>query len=195
MKKSLYNLKRVIMNEEMSIDLKQRFKRIVEALLFATPQPLALSKIREICQEIAPLTTKELRSLIDELQEEYSEQERVFCIFEVDECFILKSHERYAEFIVKLGRNKRQDKITPACAEVLAIVAFKQPVTRAQIESIRGVDCSSLITQLMERELIESAGTLEAPGRPTLYSTSKQFLNHFGLKDLSDFPKTMVREN
>lgn len=166
--------------------IRQHAKRIIEALLFASGDPLPFAKIREILDSFHPLKPRQVRDLITELQQDYLSQQRAFRVEEIAEGFCLRTCEEYGQFISQLFRNRRLEKLTGASTEVLAIIAYRQPIARPQIEAIRGVDCSGVIQNLLERELIEPAGRLETPGRPTLYSTTKGFLQHFGLKDLNE---------
>lgn len=171
------------------IKIRAQVKKIIEALLFASHEPLSFIKIREITDTFYPLPPRVIRQLLDELQRDYLSQQRAFRLEEIAQGFILRSCEEYSPFIDLLYRNRRTEKLTQASAEVLAIIAFKQPITKPQIEAIRGVDSTGIIQNLLERLLIEPVGKLEAPGRPTLYGITKEFLKHFGLKDLDDLPK------
>lgn len=161
-------------------------KHVIEALLFACSEPLSFEKIREITDTIHPLPPRTIRALIQALQDEYLAQQRAFRIDEIAQGFVLRTCEEYSSYIELLGRNKRSEKLSQASAEALAIIAYRQPITRAQIESIRGVDSSGTIANLLERELIQPVGRLEAPGRPTLYGITKHFLAHFGLRDIKE---------
>jgi len=175
-----------IQNQEKLIH--QHAKRIIEALFFSSSEALPFNKIREVLDTFQPLAPKLIRDLIRELQQEYLSQRRSFRLEEIAQGFLLRTCEEYSPFIDILYRNKRAEKLSPASAEVLAIIAYKNPITRPQIEAIRGVDCSGIVQNLLERQLIEPVGRLEAPGRPTLYATTKDFLKHFGLKDLHELP-------
>ena len=166
----------------------------MEALFFSSSEPISFTRIREIVDTFQPLKPRILRDLINELQQEYLSQQRAFRLEEIAEGFLLRTCEDYSGYIDQLFRNKRTEKLSQASAEVLAIIAYKQPITRPQIEAIRGVDCSGIVQNLLERELIEPSGRLEAPGRPTLYSTSAGFLQHFGLRSAEDLPKTVKNE-
>lgn len=166
--------------------LKHHLKRVVEALIFTSAEPLPLAKIREVTDTIIPLRPRQLRAVIDELKQEYLSQQRSFKLDEIAQGYVLRTHEEYASYIDLLYRQRRGEKLSPAGTEVLAIVAYRQPITRPQIDAIRGVDSSGTLMQLLERQLIEPVGKLDAPGRPTLYATTKEFLKHFGLKDLSE---------
>ena len=171
---------------QINEQLKSHLKRVVEALLFASPDPLPLAKIREVTDTILPLRPRQLRAILDELTQDYLSQQRAFKIDEIAQGYVLRTYEEYAPYLDLLYKNKRWDKLSPASTEVLAIIAYRQPITRPQIDAIRGVDSSGSLAQLIERQLVESMGKLEAPGRPTLYGTTKEFLKHFGLKDLSE---------
>lgn len=168
---------------------KSEMKRIVEALLFASNEPLPFNKIREVIETRGPIKPRILREALEELQQEYVLQQKSFRLDEIAQGFLLRSCEEYSPYIDLLYRNKRGEKLSHAASEVLAIIAYRQPITRPQIEAIRGVDCSGIVQNLLERQLIEPVGRLEAPGRPTLYGSTKDFLKHFGLKDISDLPK------
>lgn len=168
--------------------IRQHSKRIIEALLFASNDALPFNKIREVVDTFHPLKPRLLRDLINELQQEYLSQQRAFRLEEIAQGFLLRTCEEYSPFIDILYRNKRAEKLSQASAEVLAIIAYKQPITRPQMEAIRGVDCSGIVQNLLERQLIEPVGKLEAPGRPTLYGITKDFLKHFGLRDLQELP-------
>ncbi len=167
-------------------------KRIIEALLFAGNEPLPFNKIREVTDAFHPFKPRVLRQILDELQQDYFSQQRAFRLEEIAQGFIIRSCEEYSPYIDLLYRNKRTEKLTQASAEVLAIIAYRQPITKPQIEAIRGVDSSGIVQNLLERQLIEAVGRLEAPGRPTLFGITKDFLKHFGLKDLKDLPNYEV---
>ncbi len=164
-------------------------KRVIEALLFASSEPIPFHKIREVTDTIHLAKPRVLRNLILDLQQDYLTQQRAFRLEEIAQGFVLRSCQEFSHYIDLLYRNKRTEKLSHASAEVLAIIAYKQPVTRPQIDAIRGVDSSGVIYSLLDRQLIEPVGRLEAPGRPTLYGITKDFLKHFGLRDLQELPK------
>jgi segregation and condensation protein B len=166
----------------------QQIKRIIEALLFANSSPLTFDKLRQIVDGFRTIKPRILRMLIQELQQEFISQRRAFRLEEIAEGFILRTCEEFSPYIEQLGSNRRSEKLSHASAEVLAIIAYRQPITRPQIDAIRGVDSSGTVQNLLERELIEAVGKLEAPGRPTLYGITKLFLEHFGLRNLKELP-------
>lgn len=167
---------------------KTRLKKIVEALLFASGEPISFNRLREMIETKISIKPKILRDAIDDLQGDYEDQKRAFRLEETELGFLLKTREEYGVYVEQLFRNKRAERLSQAAIEVVAIIAYKQPITKPQIDSIRGVDCSGILQNLLERELIEVAGKLDAPGRPTLYATTPHFLSHFGLRSLSELP-------
>lgn len=169
--------------------LQQHIKSVIEALLFAACDPLPLAKIREVTDTIYPFRPRVLRELIVELQQDYLAQRRAFRLEEIGGGYLLRSCEEFNAYIEILFRNKRTEKLSNAASEVLAIIAYKQPITRPQVEAIRGVDSSGVIQSLLDRQLIEPVGRLEAPGRPTLFCCTKDFLKHFGLRDVHELKR------
>jgi segregation and condensation protein B len=174
-------------------EVRLKARRIIESLLFASHDPVSFDKIREVVDAYYAFRPKVLRELIDELQHEYITEQRAFRLEEIAQGFALRTCEEYSPYIQLMVRNKRTEKLSQAAVEVLAIIAYKQPITRPQIEAIRGVDSSGTVQNLLERQLIEPVGKLEAPGRPTLYGITKDFLQYFGLRDLKDLPRQMLR--
>lgn len=166
-----------------------QIKRLIEALLFASADPIPFTKLREVADTMHPVRPRVLKELIEDLQDEYISQQRAFRLEEIAQGFVLRSCEEYSRYIELLQRNKRTEKLSPASSEVLAIIAYKQPITKPQVEAIRGVDCTGTFQNLLERELIAPVGRLEAPGRPTLYGITPGFLKHYGLKDLGELPQ------
>lgn len=176
-------------NQKIEQHTRIHVKKVIEALLFATNEPISFQKLREIIDSIYPLQPRLLKAIIQDLQVEYLTQKRAFCLEEIAQGYLLRSCEEYRPYIDLLYRNKRGEKLSPASAEVLAIIAYRHPITRPQIDAIRGVDSSGTIHNLLERGLIEGVGKMEAPGRPTLYAITQEFLKHFGLRDIKELPQ------
>lgn len=158
-------------------------KNIIEALLIATDSPLGLEQIAEIVK----ISKEEIKKYIDELNLEYETTNRAFEIKEVAGGFQIYTLPQYAEWVSVLHQKK--EKLSKAALETLAIVAYHQPITRAEIEKTRGVDSSWILDSLLQKGLIKTAGRVQAPGRPIKYATTKEFLRYFGINDLSDLPK------
>lgn len=160
-------------------------KAILECLLFASVEPLTTQQIRDI---IRPLKEDDLRTMIVELQNEYDRRGSGLQIVEVAGGYQLATRARYADWLAPFQKRKRRAGLSVAMLETLAIVAYKQPIIRAEVDAIRGVDSSGTMHVLQELDLVEVVGQKQVPGRPNLYGTTKAFLKHFGLKSLSDLP-------
>jgi segregation and condensation protein B len=159
-------------------------KALIEALIFVSENPLGLDRIREA---MGGVPKKDLQRLIGELMEDYNRAPRGFTLVEVAEGFQFRTRPEYAEWIKKLKKAKPLALSQPGL-ETLAIIAYKQPVVRGEIEKIRGVDSGGVLRTLLERKLIRILGKKDLPGKPLVYGTSRQFLEMFGLKDLSSLP-------
>ncbi|MCB1136072.1 MAG: SMC-Scp complex subunit ScpB [Chlamydiia bacterium] len=164
-------------------------KRVIEALLFASNEPIPLRKIREVTDQIHMYKPRHLLLMLDELKEEYIAHGHAFRLEEIAQGYVVRTDPEYGQYVNLLYRNKRLEKLSPASTEVLAIIAYRQPLTRSQVEKIRGVDCTGIMLSLQERGLIEVVGRLEAPGRPSLFAVTPAFLKYFGLKSLDELPK------
>ena len=157
---------------------------IIESLLFVSGDGLAISHIAEILE----ITENEVKNAVDKLKDFYKIQNRGLEIVEYDGYIQLKTPEENFIYVTKLAESKRKQPLSPAALESLSIVAYHQPVTKSSVEFIRGVNSDGPMSRLIERGLIEECGRLDAPGRPILYKTTKEFLRSFGLNSLSDLP-------
>ena len=157
---------------------------VIESLLFVSGDGLSLSHIAEILE----LSDSEVRENVDKLKDFYKSNKRGLEIVEYDGYIQLKTPEENFLYVTKLAESKRKQPLSPAALESLSIVAYHQPVTRSSVEFIRGVNSDGPMSRLVERGLIEECGRLDAPGRPILYATTKEFLRSFGLNTLSDLP-------
>lgn len=163
---------------------KQQTIAALEAVLFASGDPISIERLSQTF-EIKP---EEVEKYIKELENKYKSQQSGFYVVRLENTYQLVTREEFAPYIKKAFDIKRRTPLSPAALEVLAVIAYNQPVTRAFIEQVRGVDCSGVVTTLVEKGLIEERGRLELPGRPLLYGTTKTFLRSFSLNDLSDLP-------
>lgn len=157
---------------------------VIESLLFVSGDGLAISHIAEILE----IDETEVKVHLDKLKEFYISNNRGLQIVEYDGYIQLKTPEENFVYVAKLAESKRKQPLSPAALESLSIVAYHQPVTRSSVEFIRGVNSDGPMARLVERGLIEECGRLDAPGRPILYKTTKEFLRSFGLNSLSDLP-------
>jgi segregation and condensation protein B len=158
-------------------------KYIIEALLIATDTPLSLKKLIEITQ----LSEDEIKKCIDELNQEYCISNRSFEIKEIAGGYQIYTLPEFALWVGAL--HDRKSKLSKAALETAAIIAYHQPITRPEVEKIRGVDSSWVLDTLLQKGLIKTVGRLPVPGRPIKYATTKEFLRYFGIKDLSDLPQ------
>lgn len=159
-------------------------RRIIEALVLSSPEPISADKLAEIIPYCKPGQAKDL---INELNTEYAEQDRAFEIWEVAGGFQIRTRAEFSGYLQKLQK-ERALRLSPAALETLAIIAYRQPTTRAEIEEVRGVDVGATVRSLLERHLIRIAGQREVPGRPMLYGTTRRFLEVFGIENLKDLP-------
>lgn len=163
---------------------------VLESLLFVSGDGVTKSQLSEILE----ISEKEVNEQIKLLKDLYQSQERGITIAEYDEYVQLKTVEANFSYVTKLAEAKKKQPLSPAALETLSIVAYHQPVTRGSIEFIRGVNCDGPMGKLIERGLIEENGRLDAPGRPILYVTTKEFLRSFGLSSLTDLPDAEALE-
>lgn len=157
---------------------------IIEALLFASGEPISLDRLSE-ASGIEPETVVKL---IDRLERKYNVSDSAIRVLRLENSYQLSTREEYAPYIKRAMENKRQARLSPAALEVLAVVAYNQPVTKAFVEQVRGTDSSGVINTLVERELLYEAGRLELPGRPITYKTTDNFLRCFNLESLAQLP-------
>jgi segregation and condensation protein B len=164
---------------------KTKAKRIIEAVLFVSDKPVSIMTLKDVLKDIEPT---EIRECVEELNNEYSSSERSFSIREIAGGFQMLTDPVYSSWITSLYK-RAPDRLTGPALETLAIIAYKQPLTRSDIEIIRGVNVDGVLHTLEERSLIKTKGRVDGPGRPILYGTTNEFLQHFGLKSLEDLPK------
>jgi segregation and condensation protein B len=159
---------------------------IVEGLLFASEAPLEAERIRDVL-ELERI--EDARELVGSLRERYEREARAFQIAEVGGGYRMVTRADLAPWLVRLARARTRVRLSRAALEALAIVAYKQPVSRPEIDAVRGVNSEGVLDNLLERRLVRIAGRKEAPGRPFLFETTREFLVAFGLRDLDDLPK------
>jgi segregation and condensation protein B len=173
--------------------------QVIEALVFAAQKPLTARELAAaikgagdtdelIPNEFAKVTEAQVAAALEQLKIEYVQQGRAFQLAEKAEGWQLVSDPAYAPWVRQLFPAVKPARLTPPSLETLAIVAYRQPITRADIEAVRGVAVDGVLQNLMERGLVKIAGRAEVPGRPLLYETTQFFLEHFGLRDLNELP-------
>ncbi len=158
---------------------------VVEAVLFASDEPLSAERLANITET----STRQIRRHIDDLNEKYKVHSNAFRIEEIAGGYQMLTLSPYNYWLKKLLRARNESKLSPAALETLAIIAYKQPVIRADIEAIRGVAVGEIVHGLMDKGLVKIVGRAEVLGRPMMYGTTKKFLEVFGLNGLKDLPK------
>lgn len=165
---------------------QKQVKQIIEALLFASNRPLTITQIKEVLEETEAVVIK---AAIGELNNEYKLLQRSFNIGELAGGYQVSTNPEYAPWLKKMYHKARADKLSRPALETLAIVAYRQPITRVEIEDIRGVAVDGVIRTLTERSLVRISGRKQIIGRPFFYSTTREFLEFFALQTLQDLPK------
>ena len=161
-------------------------KLIIEALLLSSADPLPIERLLDVFPEYAKPIRAQIQAALNKLAIDY--QNRAFELKEVASGFCLQTKVHYAPWIAQLNK-ERPSKYSPAFLETLAVIAYRQPVTRAEIEEIRGVSINlNVLKTLLEREWIKVAGHRDVPGKPAVYVTTKQFLDYFNLKTIDELP-------
>ena len=159
-------------------------RAIIESLLFVTEVPLTLVKIKSV---LSMYTHAEITQALDDLLEKYGSDDHGFYLAEVAQGYQFRSKPEYGEWIRKL-KKITPTKLSRAALETLAVIAYKQPIRRAEVEAIRGVDVGGILRLLLEKRLIKILGRQNVPGRPIIYGTTGRFLEFFSLKDISSLP-------
>ncbi|MBN2224232.1 MAG: SMC-Scp complex subunit ScpB [Deltaproteobacteria bacterium] len=163
---------------------KEKLIGIIEALIFASEKPLTEDEIKRIVPDVSP---REIRGALSDLRKIYDESSGGIFVVEVAGGYQFRTRSEFSEYI-KLMLEEKPKRLSRAALETLAIIAYRQPVVRSDIERIRGVDSGGVVKILLERNLIRILGKKDVPGKPLLYGTTKDFLETFGLKDLKSLP-------
>ena len=158
---------------------------VLEALLFASDSPLEAERI----QDVLELPADAARLLVDALRHRLDEEGRALMLIEAGGGFRLVTRPEIAPWLVKLARSKTRSRLSRPALETLAIIAYRQPVSRPEVDAVRGVNSEGVLDNLLDRRMIRIAGRKDSPGRPFLYETTRDFLVAFGLRDVSDLPK------
>jgi segregation and condensation protein B len=174
--------------------------RVIEALLFSAQKPLSIQEITgairgtegdlasETPNEFARVKNAEVGAALEQLKVEYIQQNRAFQLIEKAEGWQLATDPNFAKWVRQLFPAPKPARLSAPALETLAIIAYRQPITRADVEAVRGVNIDGVLQTLMERGLVKIAGRAEIPGRPLLYETTQFFLDHFGLRTLEELP-------
>ncbi|HSH35146.1 SMC-Scp complex subunit ScpB [Schnuerera sp.] len=162
----------------------REIKAIIEALLFIWGEPLSLKDISYILE----IKETKTRKILDEMKDDFNFNRRGLRIIRTENSYQLSTRPEHHPWISKLSQDKNSRSLSNAALETLSIIAYRQPITRNEIEAIRGVRCDKALETLLNKDLIEEKGRLERTGRPIIYGTTKEFLRYFGLEDLNELP-------
>lgn len=165
---------------------EDNLKSAIEALIFASDKPITFEQLKKV---LGNLDNVSINKVIEELKTEYEVQNRGMRIIEIAGGFAMITCTAFSPFLKKLYKNRYSDKLSRPALESLAIIAYKQPLTKSEIESLRNVNVDGVMKSLLDKNLIRICGRKKVPGRPFVFGTTRQFLEHFGLKSLQDLPK------
>jgi segregation and condensation protein B len=177
------------------LEVPSALKQLIEGLIFAADGPLSMRQIKVIYEQQTPdgqerrLEQSQIQQIIQELNAEYQKQDKAYRIVAIAGGFQFATMKEYAEWIGRLYKEQSRRKLSQSSLESLAIIAYKQPISKPEIESIRGVNCDYVLRTLLEKELVTITGRAETVGRPLLYGTTREFLRHFGLNEVTDLPR------
>ena len=163
---------------------EKKIMAVIEAVLFAMGDSVALSSLEHVLE----MPQKEIREVIAKMNDKYKKADRGIYIVELENAVQLCTKPELYEYLIKVAKAPRKYVLTDTLLETLSIIAYKQPVTRLEVEKIRGVSCDHAVNRLLEFNLIQELGRLDAPGRPLLFGTTEDFLRRFGVKSLGDLP-------
>jgi len=169
------------------------YKSVIEAIIFSSDEPIQEAEIIKAITAIdgdeTEISQEDVQNAVDQLNAFYTQNNSAVNIVKIANGFLHATRSEYAKYVGYLSSEKSKRRLSPAALETLSIIAYKQPITKPELESIRGVNSDYILTALLEKQLITIAGRAETVGRPLLYKTTDEFLKYFGLKNLGDLPK------
>lgn len=169
---------------------RKKMKAAIEAILFTMGESVEASRLADVLE----IETKDVIELVTELSKEYEEQGRGISIIELEGAYQMCSTGDCYEYLVKMGRTPHKYVLTDALLETLSIIAYKQPLSRGEVERIRGVNSDHAVNRLVEFGLVEEVGRMDAPGKPILFGTTEEFLRSFGVKSLEELPEIKAEQ-
>ena len=164
---------------------KKQAAAVIEAILFTMGDSVEISRLAEVIEE----NVKKTKEILKEMKASYEEEDRGITLIELEDSVQLCTKSDMYEHLIKIAKTPRKFVLTDTLMETLSIVAYKQPITRIEIERIRGVSCDHAVNRMVEFNLIKEVGRLDAPGRPLLFGTTEEFLRSFGVKSLEELPE------
>ena len=177
----------IIKKEEKEEDTveREKAKAVLEAILFTLGDSVEIGRLAEVIEESKKVT----KELLEEMKQSYQAEDRGIELIELEDAVQLCTKNEMYEYLIKIAKTPRKHVLSDTMLETLSIIAYKQPVTKLDIERIRGVSCDFAVNRLLEYDLVQELGRLDAPGRPMLFGTTEQFLRSFGVKSLGDLPE------
>lgn len=163
---------------------KKNYQAIIEAILFTMGESVELEKIAHVLE----LDKKETKKIIDGMMEHYEDESTGVHIIELDGAYQMCTKSEMYEYLIKIAKQPKRHVLTDVLLETLSIIAYKQPITKVEIEKIRGVSCDHAVNKLVEYNLVCELGRLDAPGRPLLFGTTEEFLRSFGVQSIDELP-------
>ena len=160
------------------------YEAVIESILFKKGDSVELSKLAEVLE----LDKKEVKDIIEQMQKNYEAEDRGITITELDGAYQMCTKPQMYDYLIKVAKQPKHYALTDVLLETLSIIAYKQPITRAEIEKIRGVSCSHAVSRLVDYNLVCELGRLDAPGRPLLFGTTEEFLRTFGVSSIEELP-------
>ena len=164
---------------------RQKAEAVLEAVLFTMGESVEISRLAAVLE----MDIKEVKQILENMQKRYEEEDRGIFLLRLEDSVQLSTKAEMYEYLIKIAKTPRKMVLTDTVLETLSIIAYKQPVTRLEIERIRGVSCDHAVNKLLEYDLITELGRLDAPGRPLLFGTTEQFLRCFGVRSLDELPE------
>jgi len=163
----------------------------IEALIFASEDGISANEIKQVLQEgmLIQINKDEVLMMLGKIKEKYASPDQIFALTPINNKFQFLTKEIYHDTINQLQAHRDRKKLSQAALETLSIVAYRQPITKLEVEQIRGVNCDYSIQRLLEKDLIKIVGKADTIGKPLLYATSDQFMNHFGINSVKDLPQ------
>ena len=177
--------RRSSVSEEETVMERKKAKAVLEAILFTMGDSVGIDSLAAVIEE----DKKTTEEILDEMAQDYNAQERGITLTKLDDAVQMCTKGELYEYLIKIAKTPKKFVLTDTLLETLSIIAYKQPITRLEIEKVRGVSCDHAVNKLLEYDLIMEVGRMDAPGRPLLFGTTEQFLRSFGVKSLEDLPE------
>lgn len=174
----------ILQTEMKETSNKEKYFSIIESLLFVSGEPMKLKQVAEILECSSPYAKK----ILKEMMFNYEDSHRGIKLVKMNDEYQLVTKAENSEYVLKILKSSHRQALSQASLETLAIIAYKQPITRVDIDEIRGVKSDSAVNRLLEKNLIKEAGRLDVPGRPVLFATTDEFLKHFNLQNIKELP-------